>query len=93
EEAILRVQVDSDSVREEKALSLDPLRVPLILTPFWVQVHDILIGHSDSFCEVKMEAGMEIAKMETVEVMTLEETVDRELSKDLNVIKILTLWL
>lgn len=23
----------------------DPLKVPLILTPFWVQVHDVLIGY------------------------------------------------
>ncbi|MBA0711758.1 hypothetical protein Golax_010906, partial [Gossypium laxum] len=81
EEAILRVQVDSDSVREEEALSLDPLRVPLILTPFWVQVHDIPIGHSDSFCEIKMEAGVEITEIETVEVMILEEIVDGEVSK------------
>ncbi|MBA0856483.1 hypothetical protein Goshw_029176, partial [Gossypium schwendimanii] len=49
EEAILRVQVDSDLVREEEALSL----VGCFL----------IASHSDSFCEVKMKAGVEITEI------------------------------
>ncbi|MBA0670187.1 hypothetical protein Goklo_029199 [Gossypium klotzschianum] len=49
EEEILQVQNDSDPVSEEEILSLlkggeDPLRVPLITSPFWVQVHGVPIG-------------------------------------------------
>ncbi|MBA0798886.1 hypothetical protein Gohar_009439 [Gossypium harknessii] len=79
EEAILRVQVDSDSVREEEALSLVGcfLTATIIHYPamkrtmanLWHPVRGVQIrdlgkkGHSDSFCEAKMEAGVEITKM------------------------------
>ncbi|KAH1032481.1 hypothetical protein J1N35_044655 [Gossypium stocksii] len=54
------------------------LKIPLILTSFWVQIHDVptgffseilakklgdFIGHSDSFCEAKMALSVEIAVM------------------------------
>ncbi|MBA0649051.1 hypothetical protein Goklo_016663 [Gossypium klotzschianum] len=96
EEAILRVQVDSDSVREEEALSLVRcfLTASIIHHPamkrtmanLWhpvrgVQIRDLgekrfkyerltlfcfycgRLGYSDSFCDAKIEACVEITEM------------------------------
>ncbi|MBA0638360.1 hypothetical protein Godav_025136 [Gossypium davidsonii] len=41
----------------------NPLQIPLIYSPLWVQVHDVPIGHSDSFYETRMEVGVETAEM------------------------------
>ncbi|KAH1032987.1 hypothetical protein J1N35_045161 [Gossypium stocksii] len=44
EDEVLQIQIDSVVVLHKLQWGEDPLRVPLIYAPFWVQVHDVPTG-------------------------------------------------
>ncbi|MBA0692981.1 hypothetical protein Goari_010501 [Gossypium aridum] len=69
EEEILRVQVDSNLVSEEEALSLvgcfliaGIIYYPTMKSTMANLWHPVK-GHNDSFCEAKMEASVEVDEM------------------------------